>query len=169
MPVIPVLLLGNPLLRENSDPIEDFNHKVLERTIVNLKDTLLYLQRQEGVGRGLAAPQLGDLKQIIVYNAPGAPEVMINPQIQEMSTEIFCVWDSCFCFKIDFFIEVERFRKIRVKYQDINGVQKVINADNELAELFQHEIDHLHGILAVDRMTSSRNIVMREEWNKRFR
>lgn len=166
--MIPVLLLGNPLLREKSDPIEDFNHKMLERTIVNLKDTLLYLQRQEGVGRGLAAPQLGVLKQIIVYNTPGAPEVMINPQIQEMSTETFYVWDSCFCFKLDFFVEVERFRKIHVKYQDINGVQQVINAENDLAELFQHEIDHLHGILAVNRMTSERNIIMHEEWNKRF-
>lgn len=94
---------------------------------------------------------------------------MINPQIQETSTETFCVWDSCFCFKLDFFVEVERFRKIRVKYQDINGVQQVINAENELVELFQHEIDHLHGIFAVDRITSGRNIIMREEWNKRFR
>jgi len=169
MPEVPVLLLGNPLLREKSDPIEDFNHKELERTIVNLRDTLLHLQRQEGVGRGLAAPQLGVLKQIIVFCTPDAPDVMINPQIQETSTETFCVWDSCFCFKLDFFVKVERFRKIRVTYQDIKGVQKVIDAENELAELFQHEIDHLHGILAVDRIISGRNIIMREEWENRFR
>ena len=78
---------------------------------------------------------------------------MINPKIQETSAETFCVWDSCFCFKLAFFVKVERFRKIRVEYQDIIGVQKVLTAEDELAELFQHEIDHLDGILFIERMS----------------
>ncbi|MFQ6123059.1 MAG: peptide deformylase [Candidatus Heimdallarchaeota archaeon] len=168
MPVLPILLLGNPLLREQTSPVETFNLKELQHTIINMEDTLIHLQKQEGLGRGLAAPQIGVLKQIIVFKTPGAPHVMINPKIREMSSEQFVVWDSCFCFKLAFFVEVKRFQKISVEYQDAKGVQKVIDAENALAELFQHEIDHLNGILAIDRMISTRRILMREEWENQF-
>ncbi|MFQ5819871.1 MAG: peptide deformylase [Candidatus Heimdallarchaeota archaeon] len=169
MPVLPILLLGNPLLREKSSPIENFNQKELQRTITNMEDTLVHLQKQEGLGRGLAAPQIGVFKQIIVFQTPGAPHVMINPKIREMSKNKFLVWDSCFCFKLAFFVEVERFQKISVEYQDIKGVREVIDSEDALAELFQHEIDHLHGVLAIDRMTSTRRICMREEWENQFK
>ncbi len=93
---------------------------------------------------------------------------MINPKIRGTSTEMFLVWDSCFCFELAFFVEVERFQKIIVEYQDIKGVREVIEAEDALAELFQHEIDHLHGVLAIDRMTSTQRICMREEWENQF-
>lgn len=169
MPVLPVLLLGNPLLREKSIPVEDFTQKETQRTSANLIDTLVHLQKQEGLGRGLAAPQIGFLKQIIVFKTQGTPEVMINPQILQTSAEKFLVWDSCFCFKLAFFVKVERFQKIRIEYQDPMGEREVIDAKDSLAELFQHEIDHLNGILAIDHMTSTQNICMREEWETQFR
>ncbi|MFX0202718.1 MAG: peptide deformylase [Candidatus Hodarchaeota archaeon] len=168
MLVLPILLLGNPLLREQSSPVEDFNQKELQQTITNMEDTLAHLQKQEGLGRGLAAPQIGIPKQIIVFKTSGAPNVMINPKIRETSTDKFLVWDSCFCFKLAFFVEVERFQKICVEYQDTKGVREVIDAEDTLAELFQHEIDHLHGVLAIDRMTSTQRICMREEWENQF-
>lgn len=168
MPVLPILLLGNPLLREQSSLVEDFDQKALQHTITNMEDTLVHLQEQEGLGRGLAAPQIGILKQIIVFKTSGAPNIMINPKIREMSADKFLVWDSCFCFKLAFFVEVERFQKINVEYQDLKGVRKVIDVEDALSELFQHEIDHLHGVLAIDRMTSTRRICMREEWENQF-
>lgn len=168
MPVVPVLLLGDPLLREKSTSVENFNQEEMLCTITNLVDTLTHLQAQEGLGRGLAAPQIGVLKRIIVLRTPGAPEVMINPQIHETSTEKFLVWDSCFCFQLAIFVKVERFREVLIEYQDTNGVYQTITAKDALAELFQHEIDHLDGILALDRMTSPQDIMMREEWEKKF-
>ncbi len=169
MPVESVLLLGNPILREKSINVEEFNHFKTQQTITNLVDTLTHFQTQEGLGRGLAAPQIGVLEKIIVFRTPGAPDVMINPNILEMSTEKFLVWDSCFCFNLAFFIKVERFREVKVEYQNRIGEKEVTHAKNSLAELFQHEIDHLNGILATDRLVSLQDIMTREEWDRQLR
>ncbi len=169
MPVETVLLLGNPILREKSINVEELNHIKTQQIITNLSDTLTYFQTQEGLGRGLAAPQIGVLEKIIVYKTPGAPEVMINPNILKMSTKKIMVWDSCFCFNLAFFIKVERFREVKVEYQNRTGKKEVIYAKNDLAELFQHEIDHLNGILATDRLISLQDIMTREEWDRQLR
>ena len=104
MPVVSVLLLGNPLLREKSSPVDFSSQENTRQILTDLNDTLTYLKVQKGLGRGLAAPQIGILKQMIVYKTPGAPEVMINPQIHAIRSEKFQVWDSCFCFNLDFFV-----------------------------------------------------------------
>ena len=65
-----------------------------------------------------------------------------------------------------FFIQIERFKAIKVKYQDENGNEVFEQFDDNISELIQHEIDHLNGSLATDHLTDNKKIVMRKEWEE---
>jgi len=77
------------------------------------------------------------------------------------------VWDACLSYLCMFF-QVSRARKIKVRYQDDNGREKEVVAEGTLSELLQHEIDHLDGILAIDRVSDVQTICTREEYEKRY-
>ena len=162
-----VLMLGSPKLREKSKEIKDFGTE-LERITQDLRDTLSYLQKTRRTGRALAAPQIGYLKQVIYMQIPKKKLLMVNPKTTWKSKELFWVWDSCFSFDLAFFVKIRRHKKIKVEYNDAEGNRKIEEFERDLSELFQHEIDHLHGILAVDHSKDSRQIMMRGEWEKRF-
>ena len=161
-------MIGNPKLREKSAKVSDFGED-LQRIIQNLKDTLSHLQEVKKIGRALAAPQIGHMKQVIYYGLPKNPLVMINPDITSKSEEKFWVWDSCFSFDVAFFVEILRHKKISISYQDEKGKHHMKDFEDDMSELIQHETDHLHGILATDHLTDIKRIVLRQEWEKRFR
>lgn len=161
-----VLKLGNPMLRAESKKINSFGEDT-KIIIDDLKDTLVSLQEEMNTGRALAAPQIGYLKKAIYANLPEREIVMINPEIKWKSDEEFMVWDSCFSFDIAFFVKISRHKKIEVSYQNENGEKINETFVDDLAELFQHEIDHFYGILATDHLENNKNIIMREEWEKR--
>ncbi len=96
---------------------------------------------------------------------------MINPEIIERSAEKIVVWDACLSF-LSIFMQVERHREVKVRYQDLQG-EVARNSggptEKDFAELLQHEIDHLDGVLAVDRITDMRTLCTREEFEKRYR
>jgi len=79
------------------------------------------------------------------------------------------VWNSCFSFNVAFFVLVDRHCGIKVGYFDENGRKHLIKAENKLSELLKHEIDHLDGVLIIDRMKDPRKIMMRSEWEKTFK
>jgi peptide deformylase len=162
-----VLMIGNALLRRRSAEV-DFKTDDVMPCLHDLRDTLRHLQRIHGMGRALAAPQIGVHKRIVYMEpmeAAGKPIVMINPRITARSAETFPVWDSCYSADLSFFGKTERHSSITVEYFDEK--QNRIRADftDGLSELFQHEIDHLEGILFTDRIVDNR-IVMRGEWEK---
>ncbi|UCG02243.1 MAG: peptide deformylase [Candidatus Heimdallarchaeota archaeon] len=167
MAIKEVLIIGNPELRERSSKISDFGES-LQEIIEDLKDTLTHLQKTKKIGRALAAPQIGHMKQIIYYGLPKNPFVMVNPEITSRSEEKFWVWDSCFSFDVAFFVEIKRHKEIKIRYQDENGKIHVNEFDDDMSELIQHETDHLHGILATDHLTDGKRIILRQEWEKRF-
>jgi len=80
------------------------------------------------------------------------------------------VWDACLSF-LCIFMQVERHKEITVRYQDLSGERREIKAgvERDLSELLQHEIDHLDGILCIDRVKDARTICTREEFEKRYR
>lgn len=160
-----VLLLGNPLLREKSANVVDFDSELIP-IVRDLEDTLSYLQESTGIGRALAAPQIGHMKKVILYNTPDARLVMVNPVINHRSEEMFDVWDSCFSFDVAFFVNIKRHLSIEVSYFNEQGDLKSATFNDDLSELFQHEIDHLYGILATDYLTDNKQILMRSEWEK---
>ncbi len=171
MPVRTVLQLGDPVLRQKAVPVNDPKAPEIRDLVCDLSDTLAHWRAETGYGRGIAAPQIGVLKRVIFLKLPGAePWALVNPEIVERSEEKIVVWDACLSF-LSIFMQVERHREITVRYQNVDGNMVEIEAseENNLSELLQHEIDHLEGILAIDRVTDVKTIVTREEFEKRYR
>jgi len=108
---------------------------------------------------------------VIFLQLPGAEAwPPVNPEMIERSREKIVVWDACLSF-LSIFMQVQRHRAITVRYQDAGAGWHEVQAsdDQNRSELLQHEIDHLDGILAVDRITDVKTLCTREEFEKRYR
>ena len=169
MAIREVLQLGNPVLREVSAPVANPGAPEVAVLLDDLRDTLTHWRATTGYGRGIAAPQIGVLQRVIFLNVGGDdPWPMINPEIVGRSSATVVVWDGCLSF-LSIFFQVTRHLRVIVRYQDTEGETRTVEASGDLAELLQHEIDHLDGILALDRLTDTRTIVTRQEFEKRYR
>ena len=78
------------------------------------------------------------------------------------------LWDACLSY-LSIFFQVERNRWVKVRYQDQSGAWRETKAEGDLSELLQHEIDHLDGVLAIDRVVDTKTMCTREEFEKRYR
>jgi peptide deformylase len=166
-----LLQLGDPRLRDLAFPVEDPSAAKVAALVNDLADTLAHWRANTGYGRGIAAPQLGVRLRVIFLQLPGEkPWPLINPEIVARSEENIIVWDACLSF-LSIFMQVERSREVTIRYQDLSGESHVLRAGDErnLSELLQHEIDHLDGILALDRVTDMKTLCTREEFEKRYR
>ncbi|MDY6801253.1 MAG: peptide deformylase [Bacteroidota bacterium] len=168
MAIKEILLIGNPLLREKSQNVTHFDSS-LKRLVTDLKDTLTDFQQRKKIGRAIAAPQIGVLQKAIYVYTASRSFALINPKITWKSDETFEVWDSCFSFDVAFFVKIERYQSIKVKFNDEQGNEYEETFKDDLSELLQHEIDHLYGILATDHLKNNKNIILRAEWEKRFK
>jgi peptide deformylase len=162
MAVRRILLLGNPILRTRCSAVKDFSSKETRNTIVDLRDTLVDFQKRCGFGRGIAAPQIGSTLNIIFVRL-GRLGVLINPKIIKRSTQMIELWDDCFSFP-DILVKVRRHKRIEISYVDEAGERKTLKAADALSELLQHEIDHINGVLAIDRTISKKDIILRSEF-----
>lgn len=164
MAVRNILMIGNELLRKKAENV-DFMNDPVEQYIQDLRDTLHHIKEEKKIGRAIAGSQIGYLKRIIYMEAEKKKITMINPQIIKKSQEKFEIWDSCFSADVAFFGKTLRHTAITVAY--INENQKEIREDftDDLSELFQHEIDHLEGILFTDHIINNQ-IIMRSEWER---
>ena len=161
-------MLGNPKLREKSSEVINFDVE-FKKNLLDLKDTLTYLQDTQRIGRAIAAAQIDIMKKLIYYQLPNKSFYIVNPKIIWKSEDLIDVWDSCFNFDVAFFVEIQRHKTIKVEYQDDNGNLVLEDFSNDISELVQHEIDHLHGILATDHLKDLKKIIMRSEWERRFK
>ncbi len=164
MAVREILLLGNPLLREPAREVLAFAAAETRSTIDDLGETLADFRLRHGFGRAIAAPQIGRRERIIFVNmADGSfgPAPLINPRLLRASEELIELWDDCFSFP-DLLVRVRRHLEIEVEYQDPHGSRQTLIARQDLAELLQHEMDHLDGILATDRAIDSRSLALRQ-------
>jgi peptide deformylase len=158
MPARPILLLGHPLLRERSEPVPDPSSARL--LLRDLRATLLEFRRSHGFGRGISAVQIGETRRVIYLEVEGEEYELVNPEFTWLSDDKFELWDDCFSFP-ELMVRIERHRRIVLRYQRVTGEYRVLEADGALAELVQHEMDHLDGVLAVDLASSSRDLAMR--------
>jgi peptide deformylase len=163
MAVREILLLGNPILRMKSQTVAKINDSV-RNIITDLRDTLESFRSIHGFGRGISAPQIGSSVRIIYINL-GTALVLIDPKIIGRSREIMRLWDDCFSFP-EIMVKVKRYKKIKVKYFDESMKEQIRDFIGDQSELVQHEIDHLDGVLAIDRAIDSKHIVLRSEWIK---
>jgi peptide deformylase len=164
MPVREILLLGNEQLWQRSEPVTRVESRETQEIIRDLAETLGEFRARKGFGRAIAAPQIGVSRRIIFVNT-GEPMPMINPVITHTSDELMELWDDCFSFP-DLMVRVRRHYEISVTYRDGLGRLQMLNASGSLSELLQHEIDHLDGILAVDRAIDGRSLALRQEIEK---
>jgi len=152
-----VLLLGDPRLRVRSSEVENHDAKAFE----SLAATLDAFRKQHGFGRAISAPQIGIAQRFIAVNLGKGTFFVVNPVITWTSGETFTMWDDCMSFP-DLLVRVRRAASLSLEYVDEHGKPKVWNElDQAAAELLQHEIDHLDGVLAVDRAIDRDALVMK--------
>lgn len=170
MPEKEILQLGNPILWEKSAEVDDSRSPDIEIVIRDLRDTLAAFRGETGYGRGISAPQIGVLKRVIFVrmNNEGFCGPLLNPRIVWASDSTIELWDDCFSFP-DLLVRVRRAAEIRVDCQNDLGSRQTLAAEGELSELLQHEIDHLDGVLAVQRAVSPQAFATRTEWKRRLR
>lgn len=136
---------GDPVLTTVAEQVENIDGKIIRLTQAMLQ--AMY----QAPGLGLAAPQIGVQKQIFVYDIDGTPTTLINPKIVEERGE--WVFDEG-CLSIPgLFVEMLRPKEVLLEAVDLDGNTVHIEADELLARLFQHELDHLNGVLMFERMT----------------
>lgn len=164
MAILKLHTYPDPILAEKCDKVE----KVTDEIRRILDDMLETMYADKGVG--LAAPQVGIKKRIIVIDdkvgedgQPGPhPLYFINPEIIEKSAETIFFNEGCLSVPGQC-AEVERHARIKVKYLDYNGKEKILEAEDYLAVIIQHETDHLDGILYIDHLSRlKRNIIIKK-------
>ena len=151
--IYPIVIYGNEVLRKQCEEIAP-DYPEVKKLVEDMFQTL-----GEAEGVGLAAPQVGVLKRVIVIDthdeeegeAP-RPLFLVNPEIVARSEEKICHEEGCLSVP-DQHAEVMRFAEVRVRYLDYHGEAREVAADGLLAIALQHEIDHLDGILYIDRIS----------------
>jgi len=161
MALLPVIIAPDPRLKQISAPIDRVDDDI-RRLMDDMLDTM-YL----APGVGLAAPQVGVLKRIIVVDAAPdksepQPYRMANPELVWVSDEDLSAEEGCLSLP-DYYGDVVRPAEIRVRYLDHENEMRECAADGLLAVCIQHEMDHLDGILFVDHMSAlKRNMILRK-------
>jgi len=164
LPARRILQLGDPLLHEISRPAARSEVAAL---LADLRDTLHEFQRTHGFGRGISAVQIGEPVRVIYAEFDRTPYELINPVFEWLGDHKVRLWDDCFSFP-DLLVLVERRAQVRLRYEEPSGATHIIEARDEFAELLQHEMDHLDGILAVDRAVKGESLCTREEYLRRY-
>ena len=158
------------MLWQKSAGVDAIQSAQTRELVRDLSDTLAAFRETTGYGRGIAAPQIGVLKRVVFIRMQpvGFCAPLINPEIVWRSERTMELWDDCFSFP-DLMVRVSRANQIKVDYQDDRGLKQTLEAEGDLSELLQHEIDHLDGILAVQRAISPQAFSTRAEWERALR
>ena len=162
--------LGNEVLRRQAQSIDDFNAPKFHNLIASMH-TLM----QEANGVGIAAPQLGESQQIVIIACrpttryPLAPVmepiVMVNPSFTLIDASRQKDWEGCLSVP-GVRALVPRYRAIQVSYQNPQGERQEIMLEDFPARVFQHEFDHLQGLVYLDRVENNQDIVAESEFFK---
>ena len=138
---------GDPVLKSKAAPITDVDGK-----LIRLVDDMFETLYESDMGIALAAPQVGVQKQIFVWDLDGDRQVIVHPEIVESDGE--WVYDEG-CLSIPgLYVEIVRPKTVLMRGIDIDGNVVEREADELEARMYQHELDHLHGVLMFDRMTA---------------
>jgi peptide deformylase len=144
MAIFPIRVFGDPVLRQRAAEVEDIDSR-----IVRLSEEMIETMR-DAPGVGLAAPQVGIERRIFVYDVGDGAQTVINPEIVESSGE----WEyEEGCLSVpDLHWPIVRPKQVHLVGVDLQGNDVSIEADELLARVFQHELDHLNGILLLERL-----------------
>jgi peptide deformylase len=147
---------GDPVLKTRAAPVESFDESLVRLT----QDMLATTRDNEGVG--LAANQVGRLKRVLVAAIEDDEYVIVNPVLTDRSETTETAPEGCLSIP-GIQVDVERPKAVTVSGQDVSGQPMQIEASDLLARVLQHEVDHLDGVLILDRTDrESRKAAMRE-------
>ena len=161
MTIRPLVILPDPRLKLVSEPVGPITDEV--RTLVADMFETMY----DAPGVGLAAIQIGVAKRVVTIDTSKEegvrePRVFIDPEIVWSSEEKRVYDEGCLSIP-EYYSEVERPDRVRVKFRDLDGREQEIEADGLLATCIQHEIDHLNGVLFIDHLSKlKRDRVMKK-------
>ena len=174
MSKLEIVILPAAVLRQKTRPVTDFGPQ-LQALIDNMIETM-----REANGVGLAAPQIGrSLRMAVIEDLPKEDDegneipdsrdlyVIVNPEIVWKSRETVDGIEGCLSIP-GYLGEVERAQSIRVRGQDRHGNKVRLRLKDWTARIFQHEIDHLDGVLYIDKLTDEENFWTEEAFYKRF-
>lgn len=166
----PIVQLGAQVLRGIASPVGNVARAPVLTVIADMHATLANTQ-----GVGLAAPQIGEALRILIVASrptpryPDAPlmepTVMINPQFTPLSDDIVKGWEGCLSIP-GIRALVPRYRSIAIDFIDTLGSPKSLILDDFVARVFQHEYDHLDGLVYLDRVENNRDIISEQEYGK---
>ena len=169
--LLPIIQLGDPILRQKATLVENIKDERIQKLIDDLTATVA-----QANGVGIAAPQVAESCRLFIVASrpnpryPNAPEMeptaMINPKILASSTEIIKGWEGCLSIPGIRGL-VPRSQAIEVEYTDRNGKLQKQEFTDFVARIFQHEYDHLDGIVFLDKLESTLDIVTEQEYQKR--
>lgn len=151
MAIRPILVLPDARLRAVADPIDAVDDDIKALA----KDMLETMYDAPGIG--LAAPQIGVMKRIVVMDLAKEgekpePMVLINPEITKFSDVVQTTEEGCLSIP-ELYYDVERPDAVTVKYTDLDGNEVIKEAEGKLAVCIQHELDHLDGVLYIDYLS----------------
>ena len=141
-----ILLLGDPRLYEVSEEVTRDELEGLRPVFTDMFDCIKGIRRDYGFGRAIAAPQIGVNKRLICI-LTDRPYVIINPELEFVGDEMM--------------VRVRRHRHCILRFLDENWTPREMQMDDDMAELIQHEYDHLDGILATMRAINNKSFVMK--------
>lgn len=170
--ILEIIQLGDPLLRAKAEAVENIQDWRIQKLINDLITTV-----KQANGVGIAAPQVAASDRLFIVASrpnpryPNAPEMeptpMINPKIIASSTEMVNGWEGCLSIPGIRGL-VPRSQAIEVEYTDRNGKLQKQELTDFVARIFQHEYDHLDGIVFLDRLKSTQDIVTEHEYQKQI-
>ncbi|MFA5925385.1 MAG: peptide deformylase [Parcubacteria group bacterium] len=140
-----IIKFPDDFLRRKTRKVEEFKDANLQSLVFDMLKTM---EIEKGIG--LAAPQVGSDLRICVIKVDNTPYILINPEIKSFSRKKEISEEGCLSFPGKYF-PVERPVKVKIKARDLKGKKMKIKADGLLARVLQHEIDHLDGVLIIDR------------------
>lgn len=164
MPDEPILPIDDPLLSQPSRRVEVFDADLRKLAA----EMFIVMDREQGAG--LAAVQIGQPLCLVVIDMPDSSQrrhrfAMVNPEIVGRSQETVVGEEGCLSMP-GYGIPVPRHREVTVRYQDLEGTSRVLNATGPLAVCVQHEVDHVEGILFFDRVSRLRRQRARDYFRK---
>ncbi|MBT5575463.1 peptide deformylase [Alphaproteobacteria bacterium] len=157
----PILFVPDPLLRKMASPVEEITNDI-KQLLDDMAQTMY-----DAPGIGLAGPQIGELKRVIVMDCSRDEDgdelwQMINPEIIQIAKETTTLEEGCLSIP-GHNADVTRPAWVDVRFTDINGTEQQMKAEGLLAACVQHEIDHLNGVLFIDHISKlKKNMIWRK-------
>lgn len=162
-----LLLLGDPRLRRVCLPVQDPTDDRIRQELRQMEATLSDLRRAPSSGRAIAAPQLGLEHRLVVADLGEGPTALINPELTPLERAgTFTLWDDCLSCP-DLLVRLERHASVSVRFLDEQSrEQRWTELDRATSELLQHEVDHLDGILTLDRALDRESVICRQVYEE---